>query len=188
VTHSTRKKLHSCDNCHMTNTEESDETLIGRYAHGDAAAFDSLYKRHELRVWRYLERNVNDQAISDELLQETWLALARNAASLESAPRFRSRLFTLAHDRMTEAMRARASKGSPPAAANRPAASEDPATALPRAIGQLPRDERESYLLHIEGQLSLGDIAEITESTVDAVENRLRLARLKLHELFNEKS
>jgi RNA polymerase sigma-70 factor (ECF subfamily) len=172
----------------MTNTEEDDETLIGRYAHGDAAAFDQLYRRHELSVWRYLERNVSDQATSDDLLQEIWFALARNAASLESVTRFRTRLFTLAHDRMTDSLRARAAKASPAAAAGRPAVAHDPANALARAIAQLPRDQREAYLLQIEGQLSLGDIAEITESTVDTVQSRLHLARLKLHELLNEKT
>jgi RNA polymerase sigma factor (sigma-70 family) len=184
----TRKKLHSCDNPAMTNTEEDDEALIGRYARGDAAAFDQLYRRHELRVWRYLERNVCNQATSDDLLQEIWFALARNAASLESGTRFRTRLFTLAHDRMTDLLRARAAKAIPAAAASQPAVAHDPANALAQAIGQLPGEQREAYLLQIEGQLSLGDIAEITQSTVDTVESHLRLARLKLHELLNEKT
>jgi len=169
----------------MTNMEEDDETLIGRYARGDATAFDQLYKRHELRVWRYLERNLCNQATSDEVLQEIWFALARNAASLESVTRFRTRLFTLAHDRMTESLRTVAAKASP--AAGRPAA-HDSANALAQAIRQLPGEQRHAYLLQIEGQLSPGDIAEITESTVDTVQNRLRLARLKLHELLNEKT
>src|SRR3982074_3538975 len=97
----------------MTNTEEDDEALIGRHARGDAAAFDQLYRRHELRVWRYLERNVCDQTTSDNLLQEIWFALARNAASLESKTRFRTRLFTLAHDRMTDSLRAPPAKRRP---------------------------------------------------------------------------
>ena len=172
----------------MTNTEEDDEALIGRYARGDAAAFDQLYRRYELCVWRYLERNVCNQATSDDLLQEIWFALARNAASLESVTRFRTRLFTLAHDRMTESLRARATKASPPAAAGRPAVAQDPANALAQAIGQLPSEQREAYLLQIEGRLSVGDIAEITESTVDKVQSRLHLARLKLYELLNEKT
>ena len=64
----------------MVTNEDSDETLVGRYVRGDAAAFDLLYKRHELRVWRYLERNVRNQATADDLLLEVWCALARNTA------------------------------------------------------------------------------------------------------------
>ena len=171
----------------MTTMEDDDETLVGRYARGDAAAFDQLYRRHEVQVWRYLERNVRNQATSDDLLQEVWFALARNAASLESVTRFRTRLFTLAHDRMTDSLRAGAAKASRAAAASRPAVAHDPANALAQAIGQLPAEQRAAHLLQIEGQLSLGDIAEITESTVDTVQSRLRLARLKLDELLNEK-
>ncbi len=161
----------------MSTMEESDETLVGRYVRGDAAAFDQLYKKHELRVWRYLERNVRDQAAADELLQEVWFALARNAASLEST-RFRTRLFTLAHDRMTQSMRTR-----PPQEADEGSGRD----ALAQVISHLPRDQREAYLLQMEGQLSVGEIAEITESTIDAANNRLRQARLKLREQLNEK-
>ena len=89
---------------------------------------------------------------------------------------------------MTDSLRSRAAKASPAATASRAAVAQDPANALARAIGQLPSEQREAYLLQIEGQLSVGDIAEITESTVDSVQNRLRLARLKLHELLDEKT
>jgi RNA polymerase sigma factor (sigma-70 family) len=170
----------------MNTTEENDEILIGRYARGDAAAFDQLYRRHELRVWRYLERNVGDQDTSDDLLQDVWLALARNAVSLESVTRFRTRLFTLAHDRMVQTRRDRAAKGIP--APSRSPKSDEPSNTLSRALGQLGGDERDAYLLHIEAQLSIGEIAEITESPIDTVENRLWVARAKLHELLSEKS
>jgi RNA polymerase sigma-70 factor (ECF subfamily) len=86
---------------------------------------------------------------------------------------------------MTDALRTRAAKASPTAAASRPVAAHDPANALAQVIGQLPREQREAYLLQIEGQLSLRDIAEITESTVDTVQSRLHLARQKLHELLD---
>jgi RNA polymerase sigma factor (sigma-70 family) len=164
----------------MVTNEDSDETLVGRYVRGDAAAFDQLYKRHELRVWRYLERNVRNQATSDELLQEVWCTLARNAASLESATRFRTRLFSLAYDRMTTALRAQ------PEPTSTEEAAADSANPLTQAIGQLPREQREAYLLHIEGQLSVGEIAEITENPINTTQNALHGARMTLRELLNE--
>jgi RNA polymerase sigma-70 factor (ECF subfamily) len=167
--------------------EDTDEALIGRYAHGEAAAFDQLYKRHELSVWRYLERNVRNQATADDLLLEVWCALARNTASLEST-RLRTRLFTLAHDRMSQWIDAQGVEASPEATAAGPAAARDPAGALAHAIGQLPREQREAYLLQIEGQLSVGEIAEIADTTIDAAQGNLRQARLNLRELLNDKT
>jgi len=168
--------------------EEGDEALIDRYSRGDAAAFDQLYKRHELRVWRYLERNVCNRAVSDELLQDTWFTLARNSTSLESIPRFKTRLFTVAHDRMIDSRRSRAAQANSAPAAKRPAEPREPANALSQAIGQLPNEQREAYLLQIEGELNVGDIAEITNSTIELVQSRLHLARVKLHELLIEKT
>jgi DNA-directed RNA polymerase specialized sigma24 family protein len=124
--------------------EESDEALIGRYARGEAAAFDQLYKRHELRVWRYLERNLDDPAIADDLLLEVWCALARNTSSTESTIRVRTRLFTLAHDRVTQLLDARADQASLAVGADSAAAADSPANTLARAIGQLPREQREA--------------------------------------------
>ena len=166
----------------MSSMEDSDEALVGRYVRGDAAAFDQLYKRHELRVWRYLERNVRNQATSDELLQEIWSALSRNAASLESATRFRTRLFTLTHDRMSNSVREQ-----PPAEAEA-SGNRLPrdAAGLAQAIAQLPREQREAFLLQAEGQLSVGEIAEITEATIDATQNSLRLAKLQIRDLLGE--
>lgn len=167
------------------NTPESDDVLVGRYVDGDAAAFDQLYKRYELRVWRYLERNLRDQATSDELLQEVWCALARNAASLEGKTRFKNRLFSLVHDRMTVSLQSQpAPVDSPPVAGETTAA--DPTAALAQAVGQLPRDQREVFLLQMEGELSVGEIAEITEISIDSAQNKLRLAKLQVRELLSE--
>jgi DNA-directed RNA polymerase specialized sigma24 family protein len=165
-----------------SSAEESDESLVGRYVRGDATAFDLLYRRHELRVWRYLERNLRNQANSDELLQEIWYALSRNAASLESATRFRTRLFTLTHDRMSNSARER-----PPAAVEAPSGrlQRDPA-GLALAIALLPREQREAFLLQTEGQLSVGEIAEISEASIDATQSTLRQAKLQLRELLGE--
>jgi RNA polymerase sigma factor (sigma-70 family) len=166
--------------------EESDEALIGRYARGEAAAFDQLYKRHELRVWRYLERHLNDPATADDLLLEVWCALARNTISAESTTRVRTRLFTLAHERVTQWLEARGGLAGLEAEADPPAGADSAANVLARAIGQLPHGQREAYLLQMEGQLSVGEIAQIAGSTIDAAQGHLRLARLKLQELFNE--
>src|ERR1700677_4340660 len=86
----------------MTEAVEPDEVLMGRYAHGDAAAFDCLYRRHELRTWRYIERSVGNRAIADELMQEVWFAVAREARRYHASARFTTWLFTIARNRIID--------------------------------------------------------------------------------------
>ncbi|MFN3440370.1 MAG: sigma-70 family RNA polymerase sigma factor, partial [Acidovorax sp.] len=85
--------------------EDTDETLMLRYAGGDVGAFDTLYGRHELAVWRFVFRSVKVQAVADDLLQDVWFAVARNAAHYEVKAKFRTWLFTLAHHRLVDHLR-----------------------------------------------------------------------------------
>ena len=85
--------------------EDSDESLMLRYAAGDIAAFDALYARHELSVWRYVFRSVRVQDIADDLLQDVWFAVARSAPTYTVSARFKTWLFTMAHNRMVDHFR-----------------------------------------------------------------------------------
>src|ERR1700730_7663760 len=188
----------------MTVTDESDEKLIDRYGRGDAAAFETLYRRHEMRIWRYLQRNVDNRATADELMQEVWFAVARDAQRYEPSARFTTWLFTIAHNRMIDSIRKSrrqtsletlgyeaesvvqqltADPGAGPFAA---AGAEGQAGGLARPLEQLPAEQREAFLLQIEGDLSVEEIAAITDSSFETTKSRLRYARTKLRELLKE--
>lgn len=188
----------------MSDTEETDEALMARYANGDVPSFEALYRRHELRVWRYLERNIRNRAIADELMQEVWFAVARDAPRYQPTARFSTWLFTIAHNRMIDSLRANRRQTSldelgyeadvvvdqlmtePSASPLAAAVARDQATALTRAVEGLPDDQREVFLLQIEGDLSVQDIATITQSSFETTKSRLRYARTKLRECLKE--
>jgi RNA polymerase sigma-70 factor (ECF subfamily) len=190
----------------MTDAGESDEALIGRYARGDVAAFTLLYRRHEMRVWRYLRRSVGIRAMADELMQEVWFAVARDAPRYEPTARFTTWLFQIAHNRMIDSIRARRSQTSletlgyeAPAVVEQLTAdssagplaavvARDQATALAQALEQLPPEQREAFLLQAECDLSVEEIAAITHNTFETTKSRLRYARSKLRELLREQT
>ena len=63
---------------------------------------------------------------------------------------------------------------------------EDRAQALKQALRQLPPEQRDAFLLQIEGDLSVEEVAAITRSSFETTKSRLRYARLKLRELLRE--
>jgi RNA polymerase sigma factor (sigma-70 family) len=188
----------------MNDAGPSDETLIGRYAGGDAEAFTALYRRHELRVWRYLERNVGSRAAAEELMQEVWFAVARDAERYRPTARFTTWLFTIARNRMLDLARARRPQVSLDALGHEGGAvierlTADPragpfaaveareqALALRRALARLPPEQRDAFLLQLEGDLSVEEVAAITRSSFETVKSRLRYARTRLRELLGE--
>jgi RNA polymerase sigma factor (sigma-70 family) len=64
----------------------------------------------------------------------------------------------------------------------------DQATALAQAMGQLPQEQRDAFLLQVEGDLSVEEVAAITGSSFETTKSRLRYARVKLRELLTEQA
>src|SRR3974377_256507 len=91
----------------MSLSQETDENLMMRFGRGDAAAFEELYRRHESRVFRYLRRNVRNEASANDLMQEVWFAVARSAPGYQPTAKFTTWLFTIAHNRMIDMVRTR---------------------------------------------------------------------------------
>ena len=191
----------------MGLAQETDENLMVRYGRGEAAAFEFLYRRHESRVFRYLRRNVMNEATANDLMQEVWFAVVRGAANYQPTAKFTTWLFTIAHNRTVDMIRANhrlqsldagddadpeassplerladSAKLEPPAQVQ----SQDEAAALLSAVAQLPAEQRSAFLLQAEGDLSVEEIAEATGSNFETVKSRLRYARAKLRQLLWE--
>jgi RNA polymerase sigma-70 factor (ECF subfamily) len=188
----------------MPDPADSDELLLRRYARGDASAFAALYRRHETRIWRYLMRTTGNRATAEELMQEVWFAVAREAGRYQPSARFTTWLFTIARNRMIDAGRLGRRQVSldalgydaPPvieqltaAAAGAPLAATmrmQEGAALAQALAQLPGEQRDAFLLHIEAELSVEEVALVTASSFETTKSRLRYARAKLRELLSE--
>jgi len=184
--------------------EESDEALMQRYAAGDVRAFETLYARHELKIWRYLYRSVGNQATADELMQEVWFAVCRAAARYAPSARFTTWLFTLAHHRLIDSHRqarplrsldaayedgapwveALADDGSPDP--ERQAEARQGNDALLRAVERLPPAQRDAFLLQAEGTLSVEEIAATTGVSFETAKSRLRYARAALRQALQD--
>ena len=184
---------------------ETDESLMLRYASGNLQAFNMLYDRHEMGVWRYVFRSVRVQAVADDLLQDVWFALARHAPQYQPTAKFKTWLFTLAHNRLVDYFRTAKNHVSldedaesdslglvHTLAANsgfgplRRLESKEQAQALLEAIEQLPFAQREAFMLQAEAGMDVQEIAATTGVSFETAKSRLRYARSRLRELLQE--
>ena len=184
--------------------EPTDPMLMQQYANGRVEAFDLLYTRHALGVWRYIFRSVRDTAVADDLLQDVWFAVARQAVNYQATARFKTWLFTLAHHRKidhfrtlknhvsldeeicddtTLADRLAADSGFGPL---RQLESREQGAALIAAIEQLPTEQRDAFLLQVEGDLSVDEIAATCGVSFETAKSRLRYARQRLRQLLED--
>ena len=165
-------------------------------------AFEQLYDRHETGVWRFVFRSVQNNEVTDDLVQELWFSVTRSAASYEPTAKFKTWLFTMARNRVIDHVRTRKNHASIDAeneegesmfsdlAAEsrlgpmRQVSSREQAKALLDAIEQLPADQREAFLLQAEGDMSVEEIAATIGVTFETAKSRLRYARTKLKTLL----
>jgi RNA polymerase sigma-70 factor, ECF subfamily len=176
---------------------DQDAGLMLRYRDGDTAAFAALYARHKGPLYRYLLRHVRNAGAAADLFQEVWSRLVATRARYQPRAKFATYLFHIAHNCAMDFFRrdshSNAARGVEEAAAPRPeprvpehqqperiAEFLEQQSALLTALGALPQEQREVFLLHEESGLSIEDIARVTDVPVETAKSRLRYAIRKL--------
>ena len=189
---------------------DSDEFLMHAFAGGDAAAFTRLYDRHERATWRFIRHQLGAQheGAADDVLQETWINVARAAPRYVATARFTTWLFTVARNRVIDHLRAQSnamlSIDAPLSgqddddgerwadrvaaeAADGPLArieSREQAEAFLDALAQLPAPQRDAFMLQAEGGLSVAEVASATGVGAETAKTRLRYAKARLRTLL----
>jgi RNA polymerase sigma-70 factor (ECF subfamily) len=177
-------------------SDDEDAQLMLAYARGEMRAFETLYSRHRAALYRYLVRQARDGEVANDLFQEVWSRVVVNRSRYEPRAKFRTFLFTLAHNcfidhcRRVRARPVALGVDDADAADLLPADEEGrPERALERsedsrryraALAALPAEQRDVYLLHEESDLSLEEIARITGVGAETAKSRLRYAVNKL--------
>jgi RNA polymerase sigma-70 factor (ECF subfamily) len=177
-------------------SDDEDAQLMLAYARGEMRAFETLYSRHRAVLYRYLMRQSHDEEIANDLFQEVWSRVIVNRARYEPRAKFRTFLFTLAHNcfidhcRRTKVRPAGTNIEDADAADLLPASEDSrPDALLERAehssryraaLAALPPEQRDVYLLHEESDLSLEEIGRVTGVGTETAKSRLRYAVGKL--------
>ena len=159
------------------------------YGGGDAGAFETLYARHRGGLFRFVLRAVKDRGVAEELFQEVWVRVIEARERYAPKARFITWLYTIAHNLLVDHWRKKglslvaldsddvASESANPA---RQAEAREALARLVHALESLPAAQREAFLLHEEGGLSIADIAAVTGAGEEAAKSRLRYAMAKL--------
>ena len=84
----------------------TDEELLVGYARGDQHALAELIRRYQKELYAFLARFVCDGPAAEDLFQETFIQVHRNAGTFDAARRFRPWLFTIAANKARDYLRA----------------------------------------------------------------------------------
>ena len=182
---------------------QSDEDLMLGYSQGNIQAFETLYRRHKDPLYRFLLRQCGHAATAEELFQDIWMNLIRARENYKVQATFRTFLYHMAHNRLIDHYR-RMKTGIPVSYRSDTETDIDEVTDCPQnnpetlaqglqlhslihaAIQDLPEAQREAFLLHEEGGLSLAQIAEINDVNPETIKSRIRYAVKKLKQRLGD--
>ena len=164
-----------------------EQKLLKRLQAGDERAFDTLYSRHMPPVYRYALRMTGSASDADDVVQDLFLALIRNARGYDpERGELRSYLYGLARRLILRRLPAELPTNDD---TPEPAVEDDPFERLDlnqrlesvrAAVASLPASYREVVALCDLEELSYADAAVTIGCAVGTVRSRLHRARAML--------
>lgn len=172
----------------------SDEVLIGRIAAGDRLAMQVLFARHQVRVYRFVLRLVGDPTLAEDLINDVFLDVWRQAGRFEARSQVTTWLLAIARFKALSALRRRPDEElNEETAAAIEDTSDDPEAAiqkkdkgvlLKKCIEGLSPEHREIIDLVYYHEKSVEEVAKIVGIPENTVKTRMFYARKRLSELL----
>ncbi len=185
--------------------EASDEDLMFRYRDGEEDAFTEIVRRYRTRIVNTAYRVVGDFAKAEDVAQETFIRVYRNAHRYKSIAKFSTWIYTIAlnvaRNELRNTKRKRlvsleafgAGTDSEPSTYEIPDESSQPDVEAEReqlrtifnaAIARLPIRYRAVFVLRDVQGLSYEEMAEVLKIPKGTVKSRMNRARKKFKELI----
>jgi len=181
----------------MTLAQLSDEILVAHVARGDSAALETLYERYASTVLGISLKIIGDQAVAEDVLQETFWRVWRHAASFQAQlGSFTSWLFRITRNLAIDMYRQRSTR--PPSLDTVDDGSEfdqipDPTANVAeqaqsslryqqvrKALATLPMLQRQVIEMAYFSGMTRQEIAEATGEALGTIHTRARLGLQKL--------
>jgi RNA polymerase sigma-70 factor (ECF subfamily) len=163
----------------------SDEELMTAVARGDEAALAMLVGRHAPQLRAYLHRHSGNSEDADDLLQETWVRVARSARRFDPTRRFRSWLYGIATNLARDLFRRRGTRERAlRELAMQPRVEPEigpiDRSKLHERISRLPERTRAVLILRYFEGMNETEMAEILKIPRGTVKSRLHAALCEL--------
>jgi len=179
-------------------TEWEDEALMLAHGEGSEEAYAELVRRHQRGVLNYTYRMVQNRHIAEELTQEVFIALVKNAGRYEPRAKFTTYLYTIASNIISKewARQKRRPKffslsawwssrddedgfdplehiGDERADVEVSFERGEISEAINQALRHLPEHQREAFVLRRFQELSYEEIASVLDVPVGTVKSRV---------------
>jgi len=172
---------------------DEDKDLLDRLADNDEIAFRSLVERHIDRAYAIALRILGNAADAEDVVQDTMLKVWTHRGRWQHGrAKFSTWLYRVVSNRCID-LRRKPRTENVDAVPEVPDGQPDASSVIERnevnnllevAMQRLPEQQRLAVILSYHENMSNGEIAEVMDTTVAAVESLLKRGRQQLRELL----
>ena len=182
----------------------SDEQLVALYADGNNEAFDELLKRHQDKVYTYINRIVKDDDLANDIFQDAFVKaiITIKQGRYAEAGKFSAWITRIAHNRIIDYFRQEKAENLQSCdntevnILNRKdlceSTIEDKIVSLQtrndikRIIMALPLLQREVLIMRYYKTMSFKEIADVTNVSINTALGRMRYAILNMRRIAEQ--
>jgi RNA polymerase sigma-70 factor (ECF subfamily) len=171
-----------------------DQALVAMISARDRVAFELLYTRHNVRVFRYAARLTGDAALAEDIVVDVFFAVWQSAHTFKSASQVSTWLLSIAHHKAVSEIRRRAKTqidndeiSAVVDGANDPEATVAQTSRneiIRKCLMRLSLAQREIIDLVYYQERSIRDVAQIVGIAEGTVKSRMFNARGRLAEFL----
>ena len=174
---------------------DEDSELLDRLATGDEAAFRTLVERHIDRAYAIALRIIGNAADAEDVVQDTMLKIWSHRGRWQHGrAKFSTWLYRVISNRCIDLRRKPRTENVeavPEVADGQPDAASviernELSGMLEVAMQRLPEQQRLAVILSYHENMSNGEIAQVMDTTIAAVESLLKRGRQQLRQLLRK--
>lgn len=173
-----------------------DRVLVWRFNRGDPAALCRIYEKYRDGLLKVAAALLSDRSGVEDVLHDVFVDFAQTTGRFRLKGSLQGYLSICVANRARDRNRTGQRRGSarlgerdiPPAATDGPARvamSRELAAKLDTALAELPDEQREVLVLHLQGALPFREIARLQGISINTAQSRYRYGLDKLRSIFD---
>ena len=183
----------------------SDESLLARFSRGEREALEELFGRYRTVAYRVAHRLLGNEADALDAVQEGFVKALTRLKSFQGRSSFKTWLLRVVSNAALDLGRQRQRRealsldvpSSDDQETLQPLTLSDPADGLERAdlrrllqeaLAVLSEAQRQTFVLHADGELTYREVADALGISIGTVMSRLYYARQKLRVFLSQRS
>ena len=175
----------------------SERELVEGLRRDDRECLASIYDLYAGLAYGLALRTLGSQAEAEDVVQESFLALWRQAEGIDPARGIRSYLLSVVHNKTVDRLRRRGRRAEVALDLDAPIAAKEPdpqeqvgrqleAETVRAALMELPQEQRAAVTMTYFGGMTINEAATQLGVPLGTVKSRLRLAMNRLRLILSE--